>query len=615
MNFSDTIVGMRLALLAALSCVAMAAASAKDVDFSQGADKPVDITTVARWAPEPQGVLRFDEVRVAPSALQWKGPGAGNWSADFGPSTNAYWLNFHVSNRGSAGVARVLVLANPLLDHLDTYVESADGALVQYKTGWAMDTETRPLPTPLFALPLPLGPGQEQSVWLRVHSPFSADASGLLMTQAQFEAAQIESAARNAWRMGVCCAALVISLLLWSVSRRAIYPLYTTVVLLAMLWLAQRSGELMGWVECKDCSFTPMLPSLTSLALCAAGVALLRHALGLAKLAPGADKFIKIWALGAIALACLLFWPAFSGALVPYFMGLSYLALLALTATQTLRQGWTAGLFLAAQVLPLVVAYGQTLADSASPDPMLMLAPPGHNGLVVGVILLGLAVGLQQAHKLRTQLQALRTLLTQQNQALERARQMEIDLEATVSQRTQSLALAAQRLESLSTVDGVTGVANRRRFDETLLVEWGRAARDKRPLSIALIDVDWFKSYNDCYGHPAGDECLRQLARVFEAGVMRNGDLIARYGGEEFVLIAPDTDHNGIQTIANYLCQEVFALGMPHEGSHYGRVSVSIGVATAYPHQGSKAAALVQEADAALYRAKAQGRHRVAGPA
>ena len=300
---------------------------------------------------------------------------------------------------------------------------------------------------------------------------------------------------------------------------------------------------------------------------------------------------------------------------MPYFLGLSYLALLALTATQTLRQGWTAGLFLAAQVLPLVVAYGQTLADSASPDPMLMLAPPAHNGLVVGVILLGLAVGLQQAHKLRTQLQALRTLLTQQNQALERARQMEIDLEATVSQRTQSMALAAQRLESLSTVDGVTGVANRRRFDETLLVEWGRAARDKRPLSIALIDVDWFKSYNDCYGHPAGDECLRQLARVFEAGVMRNGDLIARYGGEEFVLIAPDTDHNGIQTIANYLCQEVFALGMPHEGSHYGRVSVSIGVATAYPHQGSKAAALVQEADAALYRAKAQGRHRVAGPA
>jgi diguanylate cyclase (GGDEF)-like protein len=160
----------------------------------------------------------------------------------------------------------------------------------------------------------------------------------------------------------------------------------------------------------------------------------------------------------------------------------------------------------------------------------------------------------------------------------------------------------------------MTGIANRRRFDETLPVEWGRAARDKRPLSVALIDVDWFKAYNDAYGHPAGDECLRRLARVFEAGVMRSGDLIARYGGEEFVLIAPDTDLNGINTIASYLCQEVFALGLDNTASPFGRISVSIGVATAYPHRGSKPALLIQEADAALYRAKHRGRHRVAGP-
>jgi len=101
---------------------------------------------------------------------------------------------------------------------------------------------------------------------------------------------------------------------------------------------------------------------------------------------------------------------------------------------------------------------------------------------------------------------------------------------------------------------------------------------------------------------------------VFEAGVMRNGDLIARYGGEEFVLIAPDTDLNGINTIASYLCQEVFALGIDNTASPFGRISVSIGVATAYPHRGSRPALLIQEADAALYRAKHRGRHRVAGP-
>jgi diguanylate cyclase (GGDEF)-like protein len=170
---------------------------------------------------------------------------------------------------------------------------------------------------------------------------------------------------------------------------------------------------------------------------------------------------------------------------------------------------------------------------------------------------------------------------------------------------------AATKLESLSAVDGLTGVANRRQFDQMLQIEWRRAARAKRALSLAIIDVDWFKLFNDRYGHQAGDECLRQMARIFEAGIMRSGDLIARYGGEEFVLIAPDTDASGIVSIANYLCQEVFGLAIAHDSSPYGRVSVSIGVATAYPNLESTAGALLLQADTALYAAKQQGRHRV----
>ena len=587
---------------------------AKEVDFSQAGSDPIDITSIARWAPDPEGVLRFDEVRNAPSPLPFRGPGAGNWSADFGPGTAAYWLSFRIINRGNLATERVLMMASPLLDQWDAYVESADGSLRQYKTGWAAGLDSRPLSAPFFSLPLALGPGQAQSVWIRLQSPFGADASAMLLTNSQFQAIQLEWSARNAWRMGLCALGLGVTALLWAVTRRKIYPLYGILVLCAMGWLGLHSGQWQTLLPLGDVAPAPILPPLSSLCLSLAAMALLRHALNLAQFARLADRFAKAWMIAGLLLACLLAWPAMSAPVLPYYLGLSYLAVLLITARQSLRQGWPTAAFLVAELLPMLVSYGQTLVDSAAPDPLLMFAPPGHNGVILGVALLGFAMGLQQADKLRTQLRALRALLTQQNQALERARQMEIDLEATVSQRTQSLALAAQRLESLSTVDGMTGVANRRRFDETLLVEWGRAARDKRPLSIALIDVDWFKSFNDHYGHPAGDECLRQLARVFEAGVMRSGDLIARYGGEEFILIAPDTDHNGIQTIANYLCQEVFALGMAHEGSHYGRVSVSIGVATAYPQQGSKAGVLVQEADAALYRAKTQGRHRVAGP-
>jgi diguanylate cyclase (GGDEF)-like protein len=313
-------------------------------------------------------------------------------------------------------------------------------------------------------------------------------------------------------------------------------------------------------------------------------------------------------------LLALAPWPLlashFQHAVLPFAIGI-LLLLTAWLATRGERAFLWYCIGLGAPLLSLLT---HELSQTAEGDPVLSVRYSADNGLVLFLSVLAAAVLFQEMRRHRTQIRQMQGLLQEQKLALEHAHQGEIDLESQVSQRTRELAMAAQRLEALSTVDSLTGVANRRRFDQTLHMEWGRAARDKRPLSVAMIDVDWFKAYNDRYGHTAGDACLRHLARVFEAGVTRNGDLIARYGGEEFVLLAPDTDHNGINTIASYLCQEVFALALQHEGSPYGRVSVSIGLATAFPHRGTKPLQLVQQADGALYRAKLQGRNRVAGP-
>jgi len=198
-----------------------------------------------------------------------------------------------------------------------------------------------------------------------------------------------------------------------------------------------------------------------------------------------------------------------------------------------------------------------------------------------------------------------------QDNALQQCKLAENDLEAKFSQRTHELHLAVQRLQTLSAQDGLTGVANRHRFDEVLKVEYGRAARSRQALSVALIDVDCFMSFNSRYGHELGDACLCQLARVLESGVMRNGDLIARYNGGAFVLLAPDTDSSGILSIANYLCQEVYGLDLPNQDSPFGRVSISIGVATAHPQDNEGPERLVQRASEGLASAKLQGRHRV----
>lgn len=163
-------------------------------------------------------------------------------------------------------------------------------------------------------------------------------------------------------------------------------------------------------------------------------------------------------------------------------------------------------------------------------------------------------------------------------------------------------------------IDGLTGVHNRRHFDERLASEWGRAVRHGTALSVVLLDVDFFKRFNDHYGHLAGDDCLRRLAATLKACVKRPGDLVARYGGEEFVCLLPDTDLAGAMELAQQLGREVRALGLAHAASSAADVvTVSLGVCTKRGDTVGSAAALLREADAQLYIAKSRGRQQASG--
>ena len=171
---------------------------------------------------------------------------------------------------------------------------------------------------------------------------------------------------------------------------------------------------------------------------------------------------------------------------------------------------------------------------------------------------------------------------------------------------------AEAELERLATRDGLTSVANRRSFDETLNTEWRRATREARALSLLMIDVDFFKPYNDAYGHQGGDECLRQVAGAMSNVVKRSSDAVARYGGEEFAILLPATDPPGACIVAERIRAAVEALRLPHSGSTVAdHVTVSIGVASVVVTTEGVPTQLVGAADAALYRAKHEGRNRV----
>lgn len=188
-----------------------------------------------------------------------------------------------------------------------------------------------------------------------------------------------------------------------------------------------------------------------------------------------------------------------------------------------------------------------------------------------------------------------------------------LELELAERQRIEAeLEKANEELQRLAALDGLTRIANRRTFDDALATEWKRQSRDKKPLSLILCDIDYFKRYNDKYGHQAGDECLKKVAQAIANCARRPGDVVARYGGEEFAVILPDTDADGAMQVARNIQRKIRILQIPHEASSVSRfITLSIGVFCVIPRTDTSSDFVVHAADLALYQVKEQGRNAV----
>ena len=186
------------------------------------------------------------------------------------------------------------------------------------------------------------------------------------------------------------------------------------------------------------------------------------------------------------------------------------------------------------------------------------------------------------------------------------------ELENQVKKRTEELMIVNEELRHISFFDGLTGIANRRYFDEFLEREWQRSKRENTPLALIMLDVDFFKNYNDTYGHIVGDECLKRIADVLKTTTQRSTNLVARYGGEEFVIILPDTNVEGAKTVGEIIRSGVEKLGIRHKNSlSSGVVTVSIGISVSALDKENLPIAILADADEALYQAKQSGRNRI----
>jgi diguanylate cyclase (GGDEF)-like protein len=246
-------------------------------------------------------------------------------------------------------------------------------------------------------------------------------------------------------------------------------------------------------------------------------------------------------------------------------------------------------------------------ADPTSLIPLVMLVTYDTEHLVDAALTAGATDLLYRPVRPRELAARVHSAIHARREREERAKR-----EHRLTEITRELYNTNRHLERLVCVDPVTGLANRRHLGTILAGEWRRASRTERVLSILMIDLDEFHLYNETYGHPGGDECLRRVSEALAAELRRPSDLLGRYGGEEFVAVLPDTNLDGAAAVAERMRSAVARLDLPHAGSCHGIVSVSIGVASCTPDAETDPERLVASADRAMYKAKRGGRNQVA---
>ena len=494
-----------------------------------------------------------------------------------GPMTNAsaaYWVRFSVAGERSSTKDWYLFFGyKPRF--VDFYVPQANGSYRIEQSGNAVPYNKRPLDVYgwiAFALPVQTAP---QTYYARIQTfepnlTIAVDSSPFFWHQNQQQLLMI---------VGLGCVLLTFalsSLILFGLARRSVYIYYAAYLVAQFLYRANDVGVAAAYFwPGSALSWTQLEVFFDGLTVLTATL-FVRKFLHTRQLSPWLDRVnigVAVIA-GACTIAALLYAP-FRASWIWNF-DYVYVAVWLLSGIIAWRAGEEQAKFFLMGWLALMA--GILAAD-------VKQLGVGNTNFVLGFVLshgpyFGIAI---------------------QSTFLSLALAMEL----------RQLASETARFRSLAITDTVTEIANRRVFDERMRMEWMRALRNGTPVTILIVDVDFFKPYNDQYGHTAGDFCLRAVAQAGTKCMMRPGDVFCRFGGEEFAAVLPETDREGGLVLAESIRKAIEDLHITHERSSAGIVTVSVGVAAAAPSSQNSAAGILSAADDALYRAKANGRNRV----
>lgn len=608
---------LRQALSAAclLSAVAAGPADAGIVTLAEGFDT-VDPGTDVELLFDPGNGLDFDTLQAMTDA-PWQAAPPG--PLNFGFRTDTLWLRLTLQADADRPPLRVLAqIADPMLDEVDVYVLHGKALARTLHLGDARPHGNRPLFHRHFLVPLEFADTRVITLYLRIRTDGTLQVPMRIREPATFTEHEQVALGTRGLVLGAIFTVLATLLLANLTTRHHGFGLSLTFMLCQLVFQAGSDGLAAQYIWTDNVWWNQHVLAIAVCLVMASGIASTASFLDTARTMPALDPWLYTAAIVfLLLLSGTLMLPAGSTYPVLLVLALAGAALmLAIGALAVYRRLPLAHVFTLAMATFLTGLLASTLNQLGLVDNEMLRSNVMLAAILIQAMLYALALAMHLQHAKQQRLQAQAEAISTQEAAVDRQREVKEALKARIDERSAELWAAMRTLEAthsklgeLSRRDGLTGVHNRRHFDERCPVLMQLASRRGQPLAVLLIDIDHFKTLNDTHGHAVGDEALRRVAALLQTSVTRSGDVVARYGGEEFAVLLPDTDREEALTVAENIREAIAGKSIVIDRTEL-RVTASIGLSARIPVAGEAADIMIGEADKALYLAKHNGRNR-----
>ncbi|PCJ11738.1 MAG: hypothetical protein COB04_18680 [Gammaproteobacteria bacterium] len=588
-------------------------------------DAPIDHVSVRPYLyffETNERSLEVEQVRQPSWAKQFTHP--EGFTPSFGYSNSIYWLRFSMENQNADELDLIFQIEFPLLDEVKVYQYNGEQLVADFRMGDRLPFLSRPIESRHFQMPINLEGYAINDFYLRVESTSPLEVP-LYVSATKLHLAYTSL---NEWIVGLAYGIALglglYNLLLGFSTRDVVYIYYAGFTLSVFgIYSAIDGYSYMFWPN--SVTWQQMFHLYTIFMTCIFAIAFSRSFLDSANKNLKSDRFTRF--MNFPSIVGLMFIPMMEEKTVALYMSVVALitigSLFILGVVRLFQGYYVAKIYLVAWSMLLGTALFAIVGSNGLGFSVQEMKPFLRTGWVLELILLSLGLGqrinlikLVQIESEREAKESAMLAKKAKQKTLEIQIQSNASLEFRVQTRTaelegvlKELFEANDKLEKLSTEDELTKVKNRRYFEDRYNLEFKRSFREKQPLSILFIDVDYFKKVNDSHGHKAGDECLRKMAQFICQSIGRAGDVVSRYGGEEFVVILPDTPQEGALKVADRIRHKVEVTPV-FVGDLKIQITVSIGVCTDVPDNAYDVESLLVGADKALYQAKDNGRNR-----